>query len=63
MPTHDHPLASSALDVSRIEHENLFGQVQKQMGLIRQLQTEIHRLQARMTATEQRLSPGRKSAN
>jgi hypothetical protein len=47
--------------VSRIEHENLYGQVQKQLTLIRQLETEIHRLEARMTAIEHRLSPGRKS--
>jgi hypothetical protein len=55
------PTPSAALDVSRIEHENLYGQVQKQMTLIRNLETELHRLQARLTAIEQRLSPGRKS--
>jgi len=47
--------------VSRIEHENLYAQVQKQLALIRSLETEIHRLQARMFAIEQRLSPERKS--
>ena len=55
------PTASTALDVSRIEHENLYAQVQKQLALIRSLETEIHRLQARMFAIEQRLSPERKS--
>jgi cell division protein FtsB len=60
MSTHGPP-ASSAIDVTRIEHENLYGQVLRQLSLIHQLETEMHRLQARITAIEQRLSPGRNS--
>jgi hypothetical protein len=51
----------ASTDVMRIEHENLYAEVQENLRLIRLLETEIQRLKARMNEIEQRVSQARSS--
>jgi len=43
-PSQDRRAASASLDVTRIEHENLYSQVQQNAEHIRRLETELRRI-------------------
>jgi hypothetical protein len=42
--------ASESVDVTRIEHENLFNQVQQNEAAIRRLETELRRMREALEA-------------
>ena len=52
---------AAALDVTRIEHENLYAQVLRHSAVIHRLEKEIRLLKARMEALEEALQRPRRS--
>jgi hypothetical protein len=59
----DRRMSGSALDVSRVEHENLFRQVDEALRRIARIELELHRQDARIETLEHAsggASPGAK---
>jgi hypothetical protein len=48
----DRRLTGSAIDVSRLEHENLFRQVDEVMRRVARIELDLHRHDARIEALE-----------
>jgi hypothetical protein len=46
----DRPSAAAAVDVTRIEHENVVKQVDENMRAVRRLEAEVRRLRERLDA-------------
>jgi len=54
-------LTGNAMDVSRIEHENLFRQVDEVLRRIARIELELHHLDARIEALENTPGAGARS--
>jgi hypothetical protein len=50
-------MSGNALDVSRVEHENLFRQVDEALRRIARIELELHRQDARIEALENPSGP------
>jgi hypothetical protein len=54
----DRRITGSALDVSRMEHENLFRQVDEVLRRISRIELHLHQLDARLEALEHKSDDG-----
>jgi hypothetical protein len=58
----DRRITGSALDVSRLEHENLFRQVDEVLRRIARIELQLHHLDARLEALKDRSGAGSDTA-